>query len=149
MILKIILLLSIPLFSIFAQSTTSLRNDKRYYEGRLEKQRVAMFTYILNHKAATAALIGSGGGMASFLTENMDDDTRAILVIAGIFGISYCIDNVKECASVTAELASHKLIINNLQAKIDDLSRQINSISFNNNLKSDVYTIKGRGGWQK
>src|SRR5262245_12332227 len=79
--------------NVWAQTVESLTQERNYYAGQFDKTRLSLIAYILQHKAATAALIASGGGVASFIEKNMDDGTRVILLIAGMLGAAYCLDN--------------------------------------------------------
>ncbi|MGH1364904.1 MAG: hypothetical protein ACRBF0_15190 [Calditrichia bacterium] len=110
-----------------AQTISELQSQKRYYQSELSKKQLSMMSYILQHKAATAAIIASGGGLASFLTENMDDDTRGILAVVGLFGLAYCLDNARECAATTVELTAYSTIITGYNNKIKFINQQLTS----------------------
>jgi hypothetical protein len=102
--------------------------EKSYYTSKLDKTKFAMFAYIIEHKMATSAIIATGGGLGAFLQENMDESTRNGVMIIGILGLSYCLNNAQECASTTAELTSYAAMINGLEKKINSLNSNITSI---------------------
>lgn len=60
-------------------------------------------SFLLDHKAATLAVVAAGGGAATFISDNIDEDTKTALRIVGVIGALYCIGNASECADVTAK----------------------------------------------
>lgn len=133
-------------FSLFlglcqAQSLSELRSDKRFYEKELSKQRLSMTAYMWQHKAATTAVVAAGGGLASFLTENMDENARTVFTIAGIVGAFYCIDNVDECATVTLRLSNYYDTITEYQKKLDRVNQKL-ALQNNN---SSLYSYENSG----
>ena len=42
--------------------------------------------FLLDHKLATVAVIATGGGAATFINDNIDEDTRDALRVAGLVG---------------------------------------------------------------
>jgi hypothetical protein len=130
----IILALAFAIFSAAAQTPTpqSLAQERRARVAQLESTKSDMFLYILDHKLATASIIATGGGLAGFLQENMDSDTRTVVMLVGLVGLAYCVDsmaNARECATVTAELGSYAAKINAHQAAIARVDRLAASIT--------------------
>jgi len=124
----LVLLLALICVESPAANIAQLREEKRHYQSELEKTRFRMFDYILNHKMATAALIATGGGLEAFLTENMDETTRNIIMVVGMFGASYCLnsyENARECAGVTAELTAYASAIDAYETKLEALDEDI------------------------
>jgi outer membrane murein-binding lipoprotein Lpp len=80
--------------------------------------------YVLDHKLATLALIATGGGAAGVLNENLDEDTRTSLMVAGVIGVFYCISNYEECADVTSKILYYG-------SQIESEGKSINSIKSN------------------
>jgi septal ring factor EnvC (AmiA/AmiB activator) len=60
--------------------------------------------YVLEHKLATLAVIAAGGGAATILNENLDEDTKSTLAVVVIIGAVYCVSNYEECADVTSKI---------------------------------------------
>jgi chromosome segregation ATPase len=59
--------------------------------------------FLLDHKMATAAVIAAGGGAATLINENIDQDTKDTLRLIGVIGAIYCLANSSECADVAAK----------------------------------------------
>jgi len=116
-----------------AAEIDDLRQERSGRSSQIERLKSSMFLYMLDHKLATASVIATGGGLGAFLQETMDSDTRAAIMIVGLFGLAYCVDNwtnAKECAAVTAELGSyfakidsHRKAIANIDSRMAMLTR--------------------------
>ena len=70
---------------------------------RKTKLQDELASFLLDHKLATAAVIATGGGAATLLNENMDEDTKSTLQVVGVIGAVYCLANSSECADVAAK----------------------------------------------
>src|SRR5215217_7941324 len=46
--------------------------------------------YVLDHKLATVAVMATAGGVASVVSDNLDEDTKSALGVIGIIGTIYC-----------------------------------------------------------
>lgn len=80
-----------------AQSNAQLRTA-------LVLERTALMAVMLDNPAPSVAFIAIGGGMASFVAERMDPDTRTALQAAGVGGVLYCLFNAAECDAVFAQI---------------------------------------------
>jgi chromosome segregation ATPase len=61
-------------------------------------------TYLLDHKLATVSILVAGGGAATFINDNIDEDTKSVLRVVGVLGVLYCVNNAEECADVTTHV---------------------------------------------
>lgn len=86
--------------SQFDTTNNLLNQDKQ------DKKKVqdALAEYVLEHKAAVAALAATGAGIAGIVAENLDDGTKGALTGAGILGAAYCIFGDDSCADVAAKV---------------------------------------------
>lgn len=128
------LALSVLAVALLAQAAEvdDLRRDRSARSTQIDRLKSQMFLYMLDHKLATASIIAAGGGLGAFLQENMDRDTRSAIMVIGLFGLAYCLDNwdnAKECASVTAELGSYAAKINNHRSAIDAIDSRLALLS--------------------
>jgi hypothetical protein len=69
--------------------------------------------------------LASGGGAAAVLEEHMDNATRNVLFLAGLFGVAYCVDNYAECAEVGATVFAYGSQIQQYEAHIARLNEQL------------------------
>lgn len=81
--------------------------------------------YVLEHKLATLAVIAVGGGAASVVNENLDEDTKSTLAVAGIIGAIYCISNYEECGDVTTKILYYGSQIDSEEKTITKLKSDI------------------------
>jgi len=125
------LLLILPLVfgtNAFPAELEQLQQERSSRISQIERIKANMFSYILDHKAATASILATGGGISAFLTESMDSDTRSMVMLIGIFGLAYCVDseeNAKECATVTAQLGSYAAKIETQQQAIGSIDKRL------------------------
>jgi septal ring factor EnvC (AmiA/AmiB activator) len=78
--------------------------DLQQHSQRLTKLQDDLGVYLLDHKMATVAIIALGGGAASIIDDNIDEETKDVLRVIGIVGALYCVANSEECADVTARV---------------------------------------------
>lgn len=86
--------------SEITQSNASLQQHTQ----RLTKLQDDLSMYLLDHKLASVSILAAGGGAATFINDNIDEDTKNILRLVGLLGALYCINNASECADVTARV---------------------------------------------
>ena len=88
-----------------------------------------MIFYMLANPQATAAVLASGAGIATFLEENVDSGTKAVLLLAAAIGGGYCLDraNFQSCAEVAANLTGYAIEIGKYDRAINSISEQISS----------------------
>jgi septal ring factor EnvC (AmiA/AmiB activator) len=84
--------------------------------------------FLLDHKLATIAVIAAGGGAATFINDNIDEDTRNALRVAGLVGAIYCLANTEECTDVTARVLYFGALIENENRTIADITSRVNAM---------------------
>ncbi|MCA1619528.1 MAG: hypothetical protein LC795_09515 [Acidobacteria bacterium] len=94
-----------------SSSAQALPAEIRQYADSLQQQsqrrtklQDELNLYILDHKLATVAVMATAGGVASVVSDNMDEDTKSALGVIGLIGLLYCVANGEECADVTARI---------------------------------------------
>lgn len=83
--------------------------------------------FVLDHKMATVALLATGGGAATFINDNIDEDTKTVLRLAGLFGLGYCVENASECADVTARVTYYGSQISSEENEVSRATSALNS----------------------
>lgn len=81
--------------------------------------------FLLDHKLATIAVIAAGGGAATFIKNNIDEDTKNGLRVAGLVGALYCLGNSEECADVTARVLFVGALIEKENQAIADITSRV------------------------
>lgn len=84
--------------------------------------------FLLDHKLATIAVIAAGGGAATFIKNNIDEDTKNGLRVAGLVGALYCLSNSEECADVTARVLFVGALIEKENQTIADITARVGSL---------------------
>lgn len=95
-------------------------DDLQQHIQRRTKLQDELGAYILDHKMATVAILAAGGGAASILSDNIDEDTKNMLIALAILGGLYCLGNIEECADVTARIMYYGSQIESENKKISD-----------------------------
>ncbi len=111
---------------------------------RHTKLQDSLSEYILEHKMATVAVIAAGGGAASVLDKNLDDDTKSVLAVIGIVGAIYCFSNYEECADVTSKILYYGTQIDAEEKAVGKLKTDItsNKTLLEKNKQSFAYLCK-------
>ncbi|TVQ47253.1 MAG: hypothetical protein EA365_03880 [Gloeocapsa sp. DLM2.Bin57] len=104
-----------------------LRQRLEDYELEIQNLQIEMGAYMLTNPKASAAVIASGGGLAGILEQNIDDNTRVILLGLGLIGVNYCLnpDNFQHCNVVATNLTSYGMRLSNYSQQIDRIEREI------------------------
>jgi hypothetical protein len=116
---------------VLAQSNYELQQLVEYrqnYQMQANNLRAKMMFYMLSNPQATAAVLASGAGLATFLEQNLDSGTKAALLVAAAIG-GYCLDraNFENCADVAATLTAYAIEIDKYERAVNSISQQISS----------------------
>jgi hypothetical protein len=115
---------------VLAQSNYEFQQLLEYrqnYQMQANNLRTKMMFYMLANPQATAAVLASGAGLATFLEQNLDSGTKATLLFAAAIGGGYCLDraNFQNCADVAATLTAYAIEIDKYDRAVNSLSQQI------------------------
>jgi septal ring factor EnvC (AmiA/AmiB activator) len=98
------------------------------YSQRRAKLQDELSSFLLDHKLATVAVIAAGGAAATFIDDNIDEDTKNTLRVVGLVGALYCIANSDECADVTARVVYFGSQIQEQNKTISDITSRLASM---------------------
>lgn len=98
------------------------------YSQRRAKLQDELSSFLLDHKLATVAVIAAGGAAATFIDDNIDEDTKNTLRVVGLVGALYCIANSDECADVTARVVYYGTQIEEQNKTISEITSRLASM---------------------
>ena len=109
-------------------SLSSTVNEINDAKSKLNTQKSALEDYVLQHKAAVAALAATTVGIATILNEDMPDNERGIPILTGVAGAAYCLFSEDDCAEVTKEITSFGTQIAYYNSKLESLRKRKNEL---------------------